>query len=45
MVNSAKVLLKQGVKNVLIKGGHMNSKFINDVFLNKYKLKIFKIKR
>ncbi len=45
MVNSAKVLLKQGVKNVLIKGGHMNSKFINDVFLNKYKLVIFKNKK
>ena len=45
MVNSAKVLLKQGVKNVLIKGGHMNSKLINDVFLNKYKLIIFKNKK
>ena len=45
MVNSAKVLLKQGVKNVLIKGGHMNSKFINDVFLNKHKLIIFKNKK
>jgi hydroxymethylpyrimidine/phosphomethylpyrimidine kinase len=34
-----------GSKNVLIKGGHLNSKVIYDVFLNKRCLKIFKNKK
>jgi Hydroxymethylpyrimidine/phosphomethylpyrimidine kinase len=38
-------LLKFGVKNVLIKGGHMNTKNVQDVFLNNKKLKIFSNKK
>jgi len=45
MTRSANILLKLGVKNVLVKGGHSNSKITNDIFLNKKELKIFKNKR
>ena len=45
MINAANILLKFGVKNVLLKGGHSNSKFINDVLVNKNEIKIFKSKR
>ena len=38
-------MLKLGVNNVLIKGGHSNSKIVNDIFLNKDEVKIFKNKR
>ena len=39
------MLLKFGVKNILLKGGHGKTKSLNDVFLNKKELKIFKNKR
>jgi len=42
MINAAKVLKKMGAKNVLIKGGHLKSKLIQDVLLNKNKISIFK---
>ena len=45
MIHSANILLKLGVNNVLIKGGHSNSKIVNDIFLNKDEVKIFKNKR
>ena len=45
MVNSGRVLLKMGAKNVLIKGGHLNKKFIYDIFLNKNEIKIYKSKK
>ena len=45
MIRSANILLKLGVKNVLVKGGHSNFKTMNDIFLNKKELKIFKNKR
>ena len=35
MINAANILLKFGVKNILIKGGHRKSKTMKDVFLNK----------
>ncbi len=41
MINSAKVLINLGAKNVLIKGGHLNSKNVEDIYLNKTDLKIF----
>ena len=41
MVFAAKELLKYGAKNVLIKGGHLNSKFVQDIFVNKSEIKIF----
>ena len=45
MIKAANILLKFGVKNILIKGGHSKTKLLNDVFLNKKELKIFKNKR
>ena len=44
MIKAGKILLKLGAKNVLLKGGHMNSKYIEDIFLNKKDLTIFKNK-
>jgi hydroxymethylpyrimidine kinase/phosphomethylpyrimidine kinase len=41
MILAAKKLLVYGAKNVLIKGGHLNSKFVQDIFVNKSKIKIF----
>ncbi len=38
-------LLRMGAKNVLIKGGHLKSKNIQDVFINKEELIIFKNNR
>jgi hydroxymethylpyrimidine/phosphomethylpyrimidine kinase len=45
MIYAANFLLKMGVKNVLIKGGHRNTKNMIDVFLNKKELKIFSNKK
>ena len=45
MITAANILLKFGVKNILLKGGHSKSKSMNDIFLNKKELKIFKNKR
>ena len=45
IIFSANILLKFGVKNVLIKGGHRNTKIVQDVFLNNKKLKIFSNKK
>jgi hydroxymethylpyrimidine/phosphomethylpyrimidine kinase len=45
MVASGKILLKLGAKNVLIKGGHLNSNKMIDIFLNKRIVKVFKNKK
>ena len=45
MICSANILLKLGVKNVLIKGGHLNSKIMQDVFLNKNEILFLKIEK
>ncbi len=45
MIYAANILLKFGVKNVLLKGGHKRSKYMEDVFLNKKEIKIFKNKK
>ena len=45
MIRAANVLLKLGVKNILLKGGHINAKILNDILLNKKELKIFKNRR
>ncbi len=45
MIHAANILLKLGVKNILVKGGHINTKIMNDVFLSKKELKIFKNKK
>ena len=45
MIHAANILLELGVKNVLVKGGHINTKTMNDIFLSKKELKIFKSKK
>ena len=41
MIFAAHKLIDLGAKNVLIKGGHLKSKKVEDIFLNKSDLKIF----
>ena len=45
MVHAANILLESGVKNILIKGGHRNTRIMQDVFLNKKEFKIFRNKK
>jgi len=45
MIKAANILLKFGVKNILLKGGHSKAKSVYDIFLNKKKLKVFNSKR
>jgi len=45
MIYAANILLKLGAKNVLVKGGHKNTKHIEDVLLSRKEIKIFKKKR
>ena len=45
MILAANKLIKLGVSNVLIKGGHLESKVVNDIFVNKKEMKIFSNKR
>ena len=42
MVYAAKLLISLGAKNVLIKGGHLKSKIMKDIFLSKNEISIFK---
>jgi hydroxymethylpyrimidine/phosphomethylpyrimidine kinase len=42
MIKAGKLLIDLGAKNVLIKGGHLKSKKMYDIFLNKKIVKIFK---
>ena len=41
MIFAAHRLISLGAKNVLIKGGHLKSKIVEDIFLNKSDFKIF----
>ena len=41
MLNAARILSKLGVKNVLLKGGHLNYKYSYDILLTNKKFKIF----
>ena len=45
VISAGKYLIKLGAKNILIKGGHLNSKSIQDVFINKNEITIFKNKK
>ena len=45
MIKAANIILGYGVKNVLVKGGHLNKKIIQDVLVNKNQIKIFKNKK
>ena len=41
MIFAANKLLELGARNVLIKGGHLNSKSVQDIFVSKSEIKIF----
>jgi len=45
MIYSANLLIKLGAKNVLIKGGHLKSKNMCDILVNKREIKVFKNKK
>ena len=45
MIFAATKLLKLGVPNVLVKGGHLKSKKVYDIFINKNEIEIFSRKR
>ena len=45
MILAANKLIKLGAKNIFIKGGHLKSKFVEDIFVSKKELKIIKNKR
>ncbi len=45
MIFAANKLIELGAKNVLIKGGHLQNKFVSDIFINKNDIKIFDSKR
>ncbi len=41
MILAANILIKMGAKNVLVKGGHLDSKIMKDIFVNKKELYIY----
>jgi len=45
MLRAARILISLGAKNVLIKGGHLKSKIMYDIFLNKKEILAFKNKK
>ena len=45
MIFAANKLIEFGARNVLIKGGHLKSKLVQDIFVNKSEIKIFFSKR
>ena len=42
MIHAGRILMFLGAKNVLIKGGHLNSRIMQDIFLNKNQISAFK---
>ena len=42
MINAAQIINELGVKNVLIKGGHLNNKIVQDVLVRRNEVNIFK---
>ena len=45
MIRAGKILIQMGAKNVLIKGGHLKSKQINDILLNKKIIRVYMSKK
>ncbi len=45
MIDAAEILISLGAKNVLLKGGHLNKKNVEDIYVNKREIKIFKNKK
>jgi hydroxymethylpyrimidine/phosphomethylpyrimidine kinase len=45
MIFAASMLIELGAKNVFIKGGHLNSKVVYDIFVNNKEIMLFKNRR
>ena len=45
MIYAANILLKLGAKNVLVKGGHRKTKYMEDILVNRKEVKVFKNKK
>ena len=45
MIFAASILIELGAKNVFIKGGHLDSKVVQDIFVNKKEIMLIKNKR
>ena len=45
MIQAAQVLLSMGARNILIKGGHLKSKIVKDIFVNKHEINFFSNKK
>jgi hydroxymethylpyrimidine/phosphomethylpyrimidine kinase len=45
MIRAAHILLELGARNVLMKGGHLKSKVMQDILVNKKTIKFFKNKK
>ncbi len=45
MINAGKILMDLGAKNILIKGGHLKSRIMQDIFLSKNGISVFKNKK
>ena len=45
MIKAGKILVSSGARNVLIKGGHLKSKKMNDILINKKTIKVFNSKK
>ena len=45
MISAGKILLRLGAKSVLLKGGHLSSNMMNDIFMNKNDILTFTNKR
>ena len=45
MIFAASKMIQLGAKNVFIKGGHLQSKVVEDIFVNKKEIKIIKNRR
>ena len=45
MIKAGKILISLGAKNVLIKGGHLKSKKMSDILINKKMIKVFNSKK
>ena len=45
MIFAASILIELGAKNVFIKGGHLDSKLVEDIFVNKKEIMLIKNRR
>ena len=45
MILASSILIELGAKNVFIKGGHLDSEFVHDIFVNKKEILFIKNRR